>query len=630
MVDFPSSTKHTFVKSSTKRSAKENFLYLFLFFIAATSLAPDFLIPQSIFSFKELYFFFVLGITLLFISINPFIVSKLESLHLNVIDKLVLLFLTYIIINNVFKGASFISIFNSFLLEFGCGLLYLFVKLIVTKGCKGALRLYYIIFSLMVSQIVIGVLQFCQIIHSRNPFFTVVGFFFNPAPYAIYLSALFVFLLPYIFSKSSYNNFFYFFAKLLILLLCISLIFICYSRASWVGMISGIIAMLIFLRMDILIKFFNKKNRKLITISLFFILIIIFGIFLFSLKKESSIGRILTWDISLSIFKNSPITGVGINNFPQNFINYQYLFFNDNSVHVRLYADIIDEISFAFNDLFQILTEEGILGFGIFITLLGIIFLKFKKAYKKKSVTINSNIMLSAFSAILVILISGFFSYPLEMLPIKIYFFILIAIISAQVDTEYHTKTDTFFRLPKKAKSFFYIVPIVAVAIFYIFYGSIRYFAFNKAKTIIENNYQGDNDKYLLDLYPILADNSWYLMSLSRSLEKEKRYSAAIQILKKAKDISSEKQVYYALGRNYEEIHNYELAEINYMFVSVCYPKLLTPKFLLAKLYYTSKQKIKWQKMSNEIVKFKPKFESYKTFMMQEIIQEMIKNEKQF
>lgn len=204
------------------------------------------------------------------------------------------------------------------------------------------------------------------------------------------------------------------------------------TRGSWLGFFAGLIVFLI-------VAIFSLPKRYKIIFGALFLLIIISSsaFFVFkdkvkesiiakkipiverlasiSLSDSSSRARWLTWQWSLEWFQNKPIFGVGQDMFYSVFDN------NYSADNNNLMSERFDR---AHNKFVDLLVMNGVVGFGAYIFLLGVLFWEiFKKI--KKSESVSSKIAWMSFVSLLVsYMVHNFFVFDTPANSLVFYFLI--------------------------------------------------------------------------------------------------------------------------------------------------------------------------------------------------------------
>ncbi|WP_373941429.1 O-antigen ligase family protein [Polaribacter sejongensis] len=262
-------------------------------------------------------------------------------------------------------------------------------------------------------QAIYGNLQLLGYYTSNHSGFNLTGSFFNPGPYAGFLTIVFSIALGfYLFKekvisylssniKSKYyltiNTIIKYVFEYIPLIGIVSIIIVIpatQSRASWLAII--ITSFFIFeLRYQIIKKKLKqltkvKKTFLIITTSLI-IALALSGVY--NLKKGSSDGRLFIWKISTKIIKDNPVFGVGFDRFKVYYMNAQAHYFAEMGETAE--ALVADNTYYAFNEFIQFITENGIVGF---ILLIVILYLILNTSTKKENKCLNNIVKTSLLS----------------------------------------------------------------------------------------------------------------------------------------------------------------------------------------------------------------------------------------
>ncbi|MDB5226634.1 MAG: hypothetical protein JWN78_827 [Bacteroidota bacterium] len=193
------------------------------------------------------------------------------------------------------------------------------------------------------------------------------------------------------------------------------------SRSGWLGFITSIF-ILIFLE--------QKKSRyKNYFVGTLFLFLSAFTYFLFFYKYDSSSGRLLVYKIGLLIFKDHWLNGVGFGQFKEYYNNYQAAYFAHHSIDSKE-ALLADNTFYAFNDYWQLLIEQGVIGLG----LIGSACFLFARQTLTKKVIASTPLVCGALASLLVVGVAALFSYPLQTDAIIMQSIVCIAILEAYTE----------------------------------------------------------------------------------------------------------------------------------------------------------------------------------------------------
>lgn len=461
------------------------------------------------------------------------------------------------------------------------------------------------ILLLVLSQIAIAVLQWFEYLPSYNSNFRFSGIFFNPSPYIIFLSAILIYCLTVGLCNT---NKIIKIVGIVLFVAAIPIVLITLSRSAWLGLIAGVLLVL-FIRFHLFKKvsrWFRLLKFKIIGISMLMVVVSFAAYYLYHLKKESADGRILVWKLSFNIIDDHPFTGIGQDRFSARIIEYQSVYFKQHPDRMLTEGRLADTVYYAFNDTLQITVEQGLIG----LVLFGVVILTGVKFIRRLisdpttgKIVANDGIIIGTIASVAVILVSGLTSYPLMMLPIKVLFLIALGILSAIYE---NTMTvDAVYKSERK------ILPIIGIiaGISLMIYSAALSHAYYLANNIAKYGYDKDPDAMnKLTQYKLLVNTEeWYALRQCDYLINKEQYTKAIVEMEKAKKITASKALYFSLAQVYVYEKQYDKAEAQLMLMYYALPGLVAPKYRLAKFYYDTHQKAKWDRAADEVISFKLK-----------------------
>lgn len=165
------------------------------------------------------------------------------------------------------------------------------------------------------------------------------------------------------------------------------------SRAGWTAALVGSI---IFLWQWLKRKHTIKVKPTLLK-SGFLLIITIFIISIYFIRRDSADGRLLIWYNTITMIKDYPLFGIGAGGWQANYMLYQAEYFlqNPNSPYILL----ADNIFYTYNEFLHITAEQGIVGLVVVTWLFYALF-----SYKEKN---NTDHCLE--SALITFLVFSFF-----------------------------------------------------------------------------------------------------------------------------------------------------------------------------------------------------------------------------
>lgn len=282
--------------------------------------------------------------------------------------------------------------------------------------------------------------------------------------------------------------------------------------------------------------------------------------FLWHIKHDSAVGRLLLWKISALAIADAPFLGNG--NFASAYGAAQEKYFanNEASISEKLAAGSPD---YAFNEYLQIGVEYGLLVLIFELVILGLII---RKSFLEKTFGLSG--------ALLSIMVFAFASYPLH-LPVfvAVVLLILFAII-----------------INNSRKIYAIIIPVAV-----ILFASLNLSSYNQKSTNVEswtrmqilyrNKCYGDVVNRYSTIYDAMDWNPRFVYEYGHSLYKSKKYDEAIPILENAARLSADPMPLNVLGECHQVLQQYEKAETYYRRAANRIPSRLYPHYLLYFLY---------------------------------------------
>jgi len=510
-------------------------------------------------------------------------------------------------------------------------IIYIIYRNIKYKQLK---YLYWVLIFATLHQLYYGILHQTGGFTPGYGLSDIKGRFINQGPFAGFIACIIIVnygLLLNNLHKIKLNNTIKKWIKtlLLIVVFIIILTTLIYSnsRASWLASLIGLL-------------FYNWKKygtsisvNKLVPslkgrISFYIILtVLIVGIAysLYQFKKGSADGRILIWKVTIGMIKDKPLLGHGVDTFQSNYMQYQADYFKENGDDQYQY--LASDNNYAFNEFLRIGSEQGLIGI-LIIAILGYIIIH---SIKKGKNSINNNFYeLIPKSGLIVFFVFGLFSYPTEILQIKIvavFFIAILANSSNTIPVFYSLKSNypSRIHLSKIKRGIFLVVILV---VFSLSWHKIT----EKAKIYKDWNFallemkRGNYTNYISfseNNFQKLKNNGYFLGSYGYSLFKEQEYVKAIKIFEQAVLLMPSTKIYIDIGECYNRLENYNKAEFFWKKASNMVPVQFKPEYLIAKMYFENGQKEKARKIALNLLKTK-KIKIY-SIEVYEIIEELHK-----
>jgi len=553
-------------------------LCLILVHINIFYLMPNFL--------SAVFFCFSFLIILFLVELYIYVTKNgLQSVKLNLIDLLVLLFYGYIFVNNLFSKTN---IFSEIFLEFSA----VFCVYFIVRQSKISYPvifsyLYFTGISILFIESIFCLLQGSNIISNLNSNYIVGGSYGHSAFTAISISIL----TPYILKPIEKYSFRMFFFKISIPLILISyLIFSLKSRAATISVaLSLAVIVLAKAKMPSKIRF--SILMFLIGIPVFLIMFV---------KSDSSLGRIFIWKKCITVISDNLLFGVGFGRFAFEYNKYQSLYFSKIS-EITKESFLADYSETAFNEFLQLGVEMGVLGITFLVSLLVCIFY-FKDQNKITKPFFNG------FVFSFIPLFTGW--SVLRYLPIGCFFFIGLALLSNQLKIIYIINLNLKNKVMLKSISYF-----ILFVIGLFFYLRSDYVVINWR---IQNEKRANYALNLKNAFSDLQYSDIYIYKYCDFLIKRNDYSQAEIVAENSSQWLNSPALYHYLYRIHFERKEYKKAIQDLDYLINVSPAKIYPKYALAKLLYSSGNRIKADSLSKEILKIKPKIVNADVILMKE------------
>jgi tetratricopeptide (TPR) repeat protein len=568
------------------------------------------------------YFWLYTSMALLSVVAIPItIIKRRERLNLILPDLLILLFCCAVVLITLHHIDRLI---NKCLLLIFVTLFYFYLRIFLTGKSKLMYNLCVLAFVITgLIEAIWGLMQLYGFAESQHNLFRTTGSFFNPGPYSGWLSMIFPMALGYVVFNHkvakvaqswliAYSNRRRFTTILCSLtVLCIILILpAAMSRASWIAVFGGcaFIGIMYFIQSKKITVYLKKYRKRLFIFGFMAIVLLSLSLIgLFLLKKDSASGRAFIWKIAMQTIKEHPF-GVGLGNFGGSYGDVQATYFASGAGSERE-EYVAGGVEYAFNEYLQICIETGIVPFLFFIAF--VIYVLITGIQNKNYLPTSSLISLLIFASM---------SYPFNVLPFVIAFVFLSAMCLTNNDDN-HEKSGIRNHYPKFMIWFFIIITPVAIALcmyqkIYPLYKAYK--QWNSTTILYSANIYKEATEEYSEQYQYLQDEIRFLFEYAQSLSKSEQYEKSNEILHRAIKISCDPMLYNIMGKNYQSLKQYELAEQSFKKAVNLVPNRLYPHYLLAKLYYEMGLKDKAEYEINIVMTKPPKVESMAVEEMRE------------
>jgi O-antigen ligase len=395
-----------------------------------------------------------------------------------------------------------------------------------------------------------------------------------------------------------------------------------HSRAAWTALLAGFALLILYKEKNRLSNLFQKEHvqstpLKALIITLLSLLSALGFYKLYLLKPDSADGRLLIWKVSSNMIKESPFFGVGLDQFKAKYMNAQAAYFD--KVKDTAEMRIADNTYYAFNEILQLVVENGLIALLLFIITAALCITS--KVEKE-----NRYLKVICLSVALGVFCFGMFSYPMQILPIKMVLTLIIALL-ANLDkdkitllplSQFSIQTRWLISL----KTFSFCIGVILIN--WIFYETSRLrTGFKNWQYGLTAYDLGEYQKsiyYLKKSYPILNQDGDFLMNYGKALALNgDNYEAKIK-LQRAKLYLNHAILETTLGDVHKSLKEYGASERAYKRAASMVPNRFYPEYLMVKLYQEINEKDRAYKKAKDIVQKDVKISSA---AVKEILQEM-------
>lgn len=589
-------------------------LFLFVNAFLVTSKLPD-----GLFTAKELGLYFSSGLSCLLSGLTCYKRKAKLALQLHIFDLLTFGFLVLLPLSHFFiiqriSPSAVVSHISFGVLYFSIRVLASDMKIAELAYVFTEMLVIFLCFNLLIASA-----QYFRVISSYHPILGATGMFFNPGPFAIYMSASisFVFVIGLIRLLQKL----YGWAIFYIFLLGLGLFFIALSlsRSAWIGLGLALFSSSIAVLFVYKETWFRRNWPTIRNYSAIALLLVIpAGSAIYEMKIDSAIGRELIWKSTALMIKDFWCVGVGMGNFASEYIHYQGAFLNMSPDNLESYGRLAGDPRFAFNDSLQTVAETGIVGISLFLGIVVYIFwVSIRFIFSGNAESDVGLLVCGGIACLTCILAASATAYPLQMVPIKVLFWLTIAVV---ISTLPLPKSTYKFNNSLVVLFFGFILTVTSGLSFYYFHiktNSYLQWKMEEKKEIMDTN-------KLLSLYPLLYSSASYLQTIAYQYMVQGNYRKAQFYLEAAVKYSPEKENYYALGTCHEKQGNFQDAEKTYRIVQAAVPNLMKPYYLLAMMHYTRGDTIMFKKATSEALTFEPKVRNREVIRMKLELQQLL------
>lgn len=380
------------------------------------------------------------------------------------------------------------------------------------------------------------------------------------------------------------------------------------SRGAWLALIvSSLIVSSTWFK-SLWQRYFNRIISKIAGIAVVSSIIVAGFWGIYQINPESAQGRLFIWRITLNIFEDHPITGIGYGRYEVEYLNYQANFFDSPSN--TSYFDRAANLKQADNEYLQVLAETGLMGFVLFVLLLAVFFITAYRILKEtKSRNEENWPVLALVTTVMVIAIHSLVDNPLKTLPTLILFYFALGMVSWQATHLGLYSVAGKFKISIKNHLILLLLGIGMLA--YNAYDAILkgkgYIHWREGQERVrEGNWLQGIEEYKQAI-KTLSNKGELQFHLGAAYAYTKQTGKALPLLKKSQETFNDKNIYLVQGTSLLQLGRYKEAETSFLTALRMYPKLLLPQLWLAEMYLQNNRRCGAIDRLREIVTIRPK-----------------------
>lgn len=435
-------------------------------------------------------------------------------------------------------------------------------------------------------------------------------FYPNNSIFGILLAAQLVFIIPlYSGNSSCLRPVLKWFVNILSAAVIILLIYL-KARAGILGLAAG--------SYFILYKKCSKeKIKKTMLLAAIPVFISVSSLF-YLLKPGSSQGRILVYKAGYSLLKKHWLGGIGPGQFKVKYPQAQSFYFSQNNINSKE-ALLADNTVYAFNDLYQFLLENGIIGFSVLIILMAVFVQRIKNTVTTKE---NTIFFTAAAASLICIFTCSLFSYPLQVFPV-----ILQVVYCAALINLYPEKKHSILKFSPAKPSVLYMARLCFGVVSILYFLLLLKYKIDCNGTF-ESERKGNrleaSIKYHHLCNSFITDGT-VLYQYARELYYSNKPKEARKFLTDAKKLFSSNEVYKLSASIEYDLHNYFQAEKDYKTAVYMVPNRMMSRKVLMDFYIERKDTLNALRWAKSILEMPVKVPSEITYNTQQQTRETIR-----
>jgi len=352
------------------------------------------------------------------------------------LDLPLILYVLVLLVSISFSKSKMVS-FQEWLLFFSYIILFYSVSIHIEnqKDFNGFINLFFMI-SFLVSAY--ALLQY----YGFDPYLSDLGKISSTIGQKNWISNYLAMIFPILFSyfliekKTIKKILFFFFLSVFYVTLII-----CQSNGILISIfLTLLLAILIIVKFRILTIFIENKRWLILLFLVFFLIAALYStknplnkstltlpqvaVSTFDRQNYNLNTRLLHWRANLEMIKDQPIFGLGIGTFKMNYLEYQARVLDKNHHYIK-YSGKASE---AHNEYLQMWAEVGVIGLGVFLAIIFILYFQFWKYFRQEKEIQKVIVAWGLILGINAFLMHSLLAFPLHVPTLGSVFFSLLGL----------------------------------------------------------------------------------------------------------------------------------------------------------------------------------------------------------
>lgn len=447
-------------------------------------------------------------------------------------------------------------------------LIYFSFKTFFSSG--GNFSRMWIVMVLAVSlcvESVYGLMQVSGVKPSGHALFGMTGTFFNPGPFggyvAILMSVSSAFLLRRFLNPavcddggSGWRIWFCRLSYICAVPATLMGLMVLPASGSRAGWLAFSVSLLLFFSLETGVFNWMKRHRIVAVMSVLLVLVSAAGVF--SLKRDSAMGRLHIWNIEMRAVASAPLLGYGPGTAPGAYGRAQERFFREHE-DITGASAVAGCPEYAFNEYLRVGMESGLSGLAMAVALVAV---SVASLYRCRSVLLYGLVAAAVFS---------FFSYPLSMPRIAVVIAVLLA----------SAGCGGFMSAALSWLSVLCMLPVMICMGNVYNERSAAVSGWKDASRLSGLGFYEDAAAAMSLIYCEMSWNYRYLYDYGYALHKTGDFEMSSRVLSEGADISSDPMFHNIIGKNYEALGDCRHAEKEYLKAHYMVPSRIYPLSLL-------------------------------------------------